>query len=149
MADAPEPFEHETPHARPVPVGFQVESERWRVERSEGGTLLLRDVRARTTMEVGEHDALVELANLLLLGTDVLDGTPPTDMPRVDFVAADQMSACLSLAVVYSMFGQPPARGDVVTLPDGVSAKVNEVRRTYRRNGPTTITVYVSTDGLS
>lgn len=131
---------HDSPHdptPAPIPQGFGVESDRWHLAADPSGFLFLRDVGSDARIGIGSRDDLAELSNLLLVGSDVLDGTPVVEGSlRVDFVAGPN-------GVVFSTFGQPPRKGESITLPDGIVAHVLHVRRDYRSNGPSKVTVTV------
>lgn len=123
----------------PIPLGFGVESDRWHLSRSESGALVICDVTSGGMLGVGSRMDLAELANLLLIGSDVLDGAPAVEAAtRVDFVASSGQPG-----VVFSIFGQPPRKGESITLPDGIEAHVLHVRRDYRINGASKVTVTV------
>lgn len=133
MSDVP----HDTlPPTAPQWSGFT--SDRWSLTRDEDGALLIRDGVHHTSLGVGSRNDLLELANLLLIGADVIDGAPFAESTiRVDFVTDT------SADVAFSVFGQPPMLGETVCLPDGMVATVHHVRRDYQRNGPSKVTVSV------
>lgn len=119
-----------------------IESERWRIEpRPEDDTYALTpNGREGPTVILTAAD-LPELANLLAIGSDMLQGLPAAEtIMHVDFVRGHGLDP----QKLFSTLGFAPPPGAVVSLPKHGRMKVDSVEWMYERHATTRIVVRVS-----
>lgn len=122
-----------------------IEGDRWRIVPYGDDTYGLQSVAH--VEGFGPRDILClqpedipELANLLALATDLLNGMPPSDSaPKLVFLDGFGPHP----KVLFTAFGQPPPMAASVTLPDVGEVFVWKVRWIYERNGSSRVEVIV------
>lgn len=119
-----------------------IESDRWRIEPlpDDDTFALSHNGRPGPTVILTAAD-LLELANLLAIGTDMLNGLPASEsIMHVDFVRGHGLDP----QKLFSTLGFAPPPGAIVSLPKLGRMKVDSVEWMYERHATTRIVVRVS-----